>query len=409
MEKKIAGLGIWLCMTLTLWAQSRIKTVECYPLGKPFAEPVIELGTQDRLMVSFDDLSPEVNSYSYKIVHCDPDWNSSNLSPFTYLTGFFSNPVENYDYSFNTQVQYTHFSLTLPNEEVGFKISGNYILQIYNDENPDSVVLALHFSVLEQKVGIRAEVVNATNPQLLYTSQQLNFSVVYEQLTIYNPVRDVRAYVTQNQDPNTRRQFSPTFVRTNQLVYGNGTDNIFNGLSPFRNFQSASLVYYTQYVKDVLKGPDGLYNFILQPGRVPERYVPLPDKGGNFRIEAENVQNPDLEADYIVAHFAILYPEPLVDADVYVYGKFAGWELVPGLKMTYDDKNKAYVGEAELKQGYYDYMYAVVPRSGKKVNLVEMQNNFYQTPNEYNIRFYFYDNNLMCFRIVGYYNLTAQL
>ncbi len=332
MEKKIAGLGIWLCMTLTLWAQSRIKTVECYPLGKPFAEPVIELGTQDRLMVSFDDLSPEVNSYSYKIVHCDPDWNSSNLSPFTYLTGFFSNPVENYDYSFNTQVQYTHFSLTLPNEEVGFKISGNYILQIYNDENPDSVVLALHFSVLEQKVGIRAEVVNATNPQLLYTSQQLNFSVVYEQLTIYNPVRDVRAYVTQNQDPNTRRQFSPTFVRTNQLVYGNGTDNIFNGLSPFRNFQSASLVYYTQYVKDVLKGPDGLYNFILQPGRVPERYVPLPDKGGNFRIEAENVQNPDLEADYIVAHFAILYPEPLVDADVYVYGKFAGWELVPGLK-----------------------------------------------------------------------------
>ena len=236
-------------MTLTLWAQSRIKTVECYPLGKPFAEPVIELGTQDRLMVSFDDLSPEVNSYSYKIVHCDPDWNSSNLSPFTYLTGFFSNPVENYDYSFNTQVQYTHFSLTLPNEEVGFKISGNYILQIYNDENPDSVVLALHFSVLEQKVGIRAEVVNATNPQLLYTSQQLNFSVVYEQLTIYNPVRDVRAYVTQNQDPNTRRQFSPTFVRTNQLVYGNGTDNIFNGLSPFRNFQSASLVYYTQYVK----------------------------------------------------------------------------------------------------------------------------------------------------------------
>ena len=79
MEKKIAGLGIWLCMTLTLWAQSRIKTVECYPLGKPFAEPVIELGTQDRLMVSFDDLSPEVNSYSYKIVHCDPDWNSSCL------------------------------------------------------------------------------------------------------------------------------------------------------------------------------------------------------------------------------------------------------------------------------------------------------------------------------------------
>lgn len=409
MKKKLLGIGILFLGTLTLLAQSRIKTVQCYPQGMPFAEPIIELGSGQQLLFAFDDLSTEVNSYTYKIVHCDPDWNNSNLSPFTYLTGFLSNPIENYQYSFNTQVQYTHFSLLLPNDDIGFKISGNYILQIFNDNSPDSVIWAQRFSVLEKKVAISASVVNATPPQLLYTSQQLNFSVVYDQLAIYNPVRDVRAYVTQNQDPNTRRNFSPTFVRQNQLVYGNGTDNIFNGLSPFRNFQSSSLVYYTQYVKDVLKGPDGLYNFILQPGKVPQRYVPLPDKEGNYYIEAENVQNPELEADYIIAHFAVLYPEPIADAEVFIYAKFAHWQLPSALKMTYDYKNKAYIGEAELKQGYYDYMYAVVPYSKEKVDLVTFQNNFYQTPNEYNIRFYFYDYNLMCFRFVGYHSLTANL
>ena len=99
-------------------AQSQIRTVQCYPVGSPFAEPVIELGSGQQLFFSFDDLSSETNSYTYKIVHCDPDWNNSNLSSFTYLTGFFSNPLDNYEYSFNTVVPYTRFTLNLPNEEV---------------------------------------------------------------------------------------------------------------------------------------------------------------------------------------------------------------------------------------------------------------------------------------------------
>lgn len=389
-------------------AQSQIRTVQCYPVGSPFAEPVIELGSGQQLFFSFDDLSSETNSYTYKIVHCDPDWNNSNLSSFTYLTGFFSNPLDNYEYSFNTVVPYTRFTLNLPNEEVGIKLSGNYLLQVYNDQNPDSAVVSQRFAVVENKVGIAASVVNSTNPTFLYTSRQLNFTVNYTGLQIYNPVRDTRVYVTQNQDPNSRRNFTPTFVRQNQLVYGNGSDNIFNGLSPFRNFQCSSLVYYTRYVKDVLKGPEGRYNFILVPGTVPQRYIPTPDRGGNFYIEAENVQNSDLEADYIVAHFAILYPEPIPGAEVYIYGKFADWQLLPELKMDYDAKNKAYVGQAELKQGYYDYMFAVVPSKEKKPDLVTMQNNFYQTPDEYNIRFYMYDYNVMCFRLLGYQIVGAK-
>ncbi len=408
MKKKLILLCGMLGVLGVVTAQSLIKTVQCYPVGKPFAEPVIELGSGQQLIFSFDDLSQEQNSYTYKIVHCDPDWNPSGLSPFNYLSGFFSNPLEDYEYSYNTQVEYTHFSLLIPNDEIGIKISGNYILQVFNDNYPDSVVIAQRFSVLENQVAISAAIVNATNPSLLYTSQQLNFSVTYGNLPVYNPVKDVRVYVTQNQDPNSRRDFEPAFVRQNQLVYGDGTNNVFDGLSPFRNFQCSSFVYYTQYVKDVLKGPDGLYNFILQPGVVPQRYVPLSDKDGNYYIEAENVQNRSLEADYVVAHFAILYPQPIPGAEVFIYGKFADWQFSPVLKMTYDSKNKAYVGEAELKQGYYDYMYAVLPEANKKIDLVTLQNNFYQTPNQYQIRFYFYDSNLMCFRFVGYQEVKAQ-
>lgn len=400
-------LGLGMVGKPFLFAQ--IRTVQCYPVGNPLAEPVIELGSGQQLYFGFDDLSSANNTYTYQIVHCDPDWNSSNLSPFTYLNGFFSNPLDDYHYSFNTKTEYTRFTLQIPNNEVGMKLSGNYLLQVFNDNNPDSAVISQRFCVVEKKAGIAARVVNCTNPQYFNTSQQLNFTVNYGNLPVYNPVQDVRVYVLQNQDPNSRRDFSPTFVRQNQLVYDNGTDNIFNGLSPFRNFQCSSFAYYTQYVKDVIKGPEGMYNFILQPGSVPQRYIPLPDREGNFLIQAENTQDPQLEADYVRVHFAIYYPRPIQNADVYIYGKFADWKLLPELKMNYDYKNQAYVGEGIFKQGYYDYMYAVVPAGSGQPDLVTLQNNFYQTPNQYSIRFYFYDMNLMYFRLVGYEMIQAQL
>lgn len=379
-----------------------IKTIQCYPEGNPFAEPVIALGTPQRLYFAFDDLSPEINSYSYQVVHCDPDWTPSNLSSFSYLNGFYSNPINDYNTSFNTQVNYTHFTLRFPNEDAQVKLSGNYLLQVYNDDDPDSVIISQRFAVVENRVIIQARVTTATLPQYIETSQQLNFTVNYDNLPVYNPIRDVKVYVTQNQDPNSRRNFTPAFVRQNQLVYGNGIDNVFNGLAPFRNFDCSSLVYYTQYVKDVLKGPNGLYNFILQPASVYTTYMPLPNRDGNFLIQAENVNNPELEADYIIAHFAIYYPREISQAKVYVYGKFSEWELSPFFEMTYDMKNKAYVGAVEVKQGYYDYMFAVVPEETHKPDLVTLQGNFYQTHNEYNIHCYLYDYNLGAYRLVGY-------
>lgn len=385
-------------------AECQIRTIRCFPLGHPEAEPVIELGSGQQLAFSFDDLNAEPHTYTYKIVHCDPDWNPSGLSPFRYLDGFFSQPLEDYAYSYRTQTEYTHFSLLFPNDEIRVKISGNYLLQVFDDACPDSAVISQRFSVLERKTVIHASVVSATRPQDLYTSQVVNFTVDCGSLPVYNPIRDFRVYVTQNQDPNTRRALTPTFVRQGQLVYEHGTENLFDGLSPFRRFQSVSFSFYDRDVKEVVKGPDGKYHFILVPATVPQRYVPLSEARGNYVIDAEQAQNPDVEADYVVVHFALYYPEPLTHGGVYIYGKFSDWKPTSAFRMNYDVRHKAYIGEVELKQGRFDYQFAVLDEGSGKVDLHTLQNNFYQTVNEYNIRIYFYDSALGSYRLVGYQN-----
>lgn len=385
-------------------SECQIRTVRCFPFGHPEAEPVIELGSDQQLIFSFDDLSADNHTYTYKIMHCDPDWKPSGLSPFRYLDGFFKQPLEDYAYSYRTQTTYTHFSLLFPNDEMQVKISGNYLLQVFDDERPDSAIISQCFSVSERKTVIHASVVSAPRLQNLYTSQMVNFTVDCSSLPVYNPMRDLRVYVTQNQDPHTRRILNPTFVRQGQLVYEDGTKNIFDGLSPFRHFQTVSFSFYNQDVKEVVKGPDGKHHFILSPATIPQRYIPLANMRGNYIIDSEQAQDSDVEADYVVVHFALYCPNPLPHGEVYVYGKFSDWKLSPSFRLDYDALHKAYVGEVELKQGKFDYQFAVLDRMTGEVDLHTLQNNFYQTVNEYNIRVYFYDSIGGYYRLVGYQN-----
>lgn len=396
-------LSVFLFLGVVVYGQpDYIRTVECYPEGRPFDEPVIGMGERTRLLFSFDDLSEDTRTYTYRIEHCDPEWHPSGLGFFVFAEGFVSNPLDEPEYSFNTVVPYAHFTLTLPNENVRMKLSGNYLLRIFDDERRDTPVIEQRFSVVDPKVMIRANVTTSTLPQYLKTSQQLNFAVRYDNLPIHNPVRDVKVCVTQNQDPRTTRFFVPTFVRDGQLIYGDGHNNLFDGLAPFRTFQCASIVYYTQYVKSVLTDSAGVVHFILQPGSPYADFVPQPNLHGNYSVEAENTNDAAVEADYVTVHFAVLCPEPIPQADVYVYGKFTGWRLDPAFRMEYDARHGAYVGEVPVKQGNYDYRFAVVPRGTGIPDLTRLQGNFYRNPNDYSVRCYFYNYTRHYYELVGY-------
>ena len=63
----------------------------------------------------------------------------SKLLKSEYLDGNDNNLIENIESSYGTLQRYTNYKLSLPNNDVSFKISGNYLLEILDSD--DNIIL----------------------------------------------------------------------------------------------------------------------------------------------------------------------------------------------------------------------------------------------------------------------------
>ena len=127
--------------SLTLLFSNSEKKIDKYPFiktvvfsGGSFNSqfPIIKMNQV--LSLSFDDVSGDENFYYYKIVHCDFDWKRSRLLKSEYLDGNDNNLIEDMESSYGTLQRYTNYKLSLPNNDMSFKISGNFKLEIFTSD-----------------------------------------------------------------------------------------------------------------------------------------------------------------------------------------------------------------------------------------------------------------------------------
>ncbi len=379
-----------------------IKSVECYNASKESSFPVITLNSPDQIFLGFDDLTGQARNYYYTLQHCEADWSPSNLSPAEYLQSFMEDRLLDYVYSSGTLQKYVHYEIKLPNQNISVKLSGNYLLKVYENSNQNQPVLTRRIYIVAPRVNLLAEVAPSNDIALKNTNQKINFAVDYASLPVQNPYNDIRIVVMQNSRPETAVfNTRPAQLRGTQLLYNDIGTNDFSGGNEFRLFDARTLKLNSQYVYKIYRDTANTIILVNEFPRSQPNYIFQYDNDGNFFIRNQDGRDPRTDADYAHVYLNLAANKTPQQGNAYVVGKFNDYRLDEHSRMSYDPvKNHFYI-DLLLKQGIYDYQYVWADKAGQ-TDYTLLEGSHFETENDYQLLVYYRPAGARWEELVGY-------
>lgn len=363
-------------------------------LNEHLPYPVCKL-RGDRLTLTFDHIGYDLKNYLYTIVHCNADWTPSALETNEYIDGYTEDRILDVESSSSTIVPYTQYRLILPNNNMGWLVSGNYVLKVFDEDDDNRLVLTRRFMVEENLTKIGPEMSAVSNSSKVFTHQEIDFAVRHDDLRISNPQKEIKAYILQNmrwdriKGPVPPRPFSTV---GNLLNFDYQDSIVFPADKEFRFFDMRSFEFRGDNIKSIGRNDDAWeVGLALDRDRYDNHsYAKTGDLNGRYAVEAKDNRGVLLATDYARVHFTLARNAEFEGADVYVYGQLSDWDLLPEFKMTYDEANHVYRCNPLLKQGYYNYQYVVIDRAtGRESKTEDVEGDWHETTNFYTILVYY--------------------
>lgn len=369
-----------------------IRTVQILVEGKPFSNPIYTLGSQaDPLELHFDDLNGGFEAYNYTLVHCNADWTPSNLFQNQYLEGYFEDQIVTNTPSINTLQKYTHYQLMLPNANMQFKVSGNYLLYVYSNFDKYKPVLTRRFMVMQTSFSVIPYLKRASKPSEIYSSHELDFDINTNGIRVFNPFEEVKVVIRQNgRSDKDVAGILPLFVRDNLLSYDYADRNVFKAGNEFRKVDLRSLRFRGDGVARFEITETG--NFVemrVDESRASRRYLFFEDLNGRYLIQNMEGRDGRTDGDYITVKFYLSPPGgTAATGKVYVLGSFGDWMANADTEMYFNYDSGLYEKEFYLKQGYYDYIYGYQAEGSRLVDDNWFEGSYEETENDYEIFVY---------------------
>lgn len=385
-----------------------IKTVQLNRTDLELAYPIIVLSSNDELQLGFDDLKGGVKNYYYTFEHCTQQWESSELSVYDFLDGFEENRIDDYSFSFATLQKYTHYAINFPNNDVQFRLSGNYVIKIWEEDNRDTPVIVKRFMVREDLVGITGDVYRPNLIPYRNEFHEINFTVDIQNLDIGAAFDEMKVTVVQNgRFDNPKYDIKPRLI-SNDKLYFDIDDIVFPAGKEYRRFDTKTLKFQSDRISKIIK-QDGLYQVFINidESRVYQKYFYEKDANGQYVIHADLANNVATESDYAWVNFVLQYPYMITSGDVYVFGELSNNNMNAINKMTYDFDKQQYIAKLYLKQGYYNYTYAVKSLGSSTAEFTYTEGNSYETENDYSVLVYQHDFSLRYDRLIGYLQMNS--
>ncbi|MBQ4387004.1 MAG: DUF5103 domain-containing protein [Prevotella sp.] len=400
MKRRIILLQTVILGVLTALASNRIyvpnvRTLTSVVNDDWMNRPVMELGSGDVLHIGFDELSHTYHRFTYHVEHCEWDWTVSNgLFESDWLEGFNDNPIEDYRNSINTTVLYTHYELSLPNDLCRLKMSGNYRLTVYDEDNDNERVLEIEFYVVEPLMGVGLEVTTNTDVDHNRSHQQLSMSVSYNDVRMTRLDEQLHTVVMQNwQEPTARRDVQPNFVNQQGLEWTHNRQLVFDAGNEYHKFEVLDVSHPTMGIDRIAW--DGEH-FQVWPftAQVRRNYLTDVDADGAFLIRNSDMREVDYTCDYVWVNYQLQAP---YEGELYVDGLWATDYEREHYLMHYEGAQGCYYTQLMQKQGYYSYRYVTATNG-----IPHSEGSFWQTENRYQALVYYKGLGERTWRLVGY-------
>ena len=373
--------------------QKYIKSVDLSQVGFDLSDPIITLNTNEHFIVGFDDLQASFKQYYYQIQHCTADWQKSDLLMNEYMEGLEEEQVEKYEPSFNTRTPYTHYEFEFPSDRLIIKKSGNYILRAYSRDQKGNEINAFtrRFLVVDPKVAITANIGRAGTSEDYETKQEVDFKITTNGYRIDAPYQDIKVVILQNwRWDNALTDLKPYMVRNDILDYNfdNGT-NLFDGINEFRRFDLKSIKMLSEKIREITHDDTMFYPKLWESQkRTFKEYILDDDINGKFLLKNDDGSPVSNTGEYATVKFFLPFDAPIVEGNLYVAGGFYCWQYTPENRMDYNYRRKGYEANILFKQGYYNYLYVMLPHNSKVGDATWVEGNHSQTRNNYTILVY---------------------
>ena len=394
-------------LTCTAFAQAEkevappfnIKTISFVQNDKNII-PIVKLG--EGFQLQFDDLFGNEANYYYEIIHCNYNWNPTEIPKNEYLEGFDNQRIQDYTNSFNTLQIYSHYKLAIPNQFTQqLKISGNYMLKIL-DENRE-VVFSRKFILYEDLVTVPIQVKRARTVSNIESKQNLDFTIRSNTITFQNPLRNVKVLLLQNGQLNSPiKNIIPQYTIGNDLIYKYDSETQFWAGNEFLFFENKEIRAASNNVARI-DSNTAIYGSHLytSAARANFPYVFTQDVNGDFVVKNINAANSEIEADYAWVYFSLSAPTFRLNKNIYITGMFNNYSITPAYKMDYNPQKGIYEKAILIKQGFTNFQYVVADDKGVIDSENAIDGNFYQTENDYTILVYYRESIDRYDRIVG--------
>lgn len=366
------------------FAQSNIsiKSFDCYNvnLRKENILPVVNYRdsiNSSRIAFEFDIESEQKPKLEIRFELCD-----AYGTP--YLNSYFMNRLKNYDYcdieaasSDNYGADYHSYN-EFPNEYVSFPFPGKWKYSLVNSRN-NQVYKTGFIHVVRNPLPAKADFsidqidgpLNDNN--LLNKTLRLNgYLTLPEDFDI---LRISKVEIIENKKIST-----PYFIKNNEYSNVKTTSN---RLPSTFEFSDRTIQPGNEY--RLLDVSSDFYNY-----EEYRNYLNNPDLS---RIYTRGVKtNPYLKkqtssaGNYIKVKLALKCDE-MYDKQIYITGDFNQWEVSPAYMMKKIGEN--YEINLEVLKGKHHYQYVVYNPELKTYNWLELEGNFLETQNTYNIFIYY--------------------